>query len=295
MKKQKAFKAFNQDFTCRDFKYEVGKEYETAKPINPCSHGFHACKKPLDVLTYYPEIFKNKYAEVEQYGDLKEEDNKTVSSKIKIIAEISLKKLFNSHFKMIIDICKKSSEKNTSGYGAHSNTSGDGAHSNTSGDRAHSNTSGDEAHSNTSGDEAHSNTSGDGAHSNTSGDRAHSNTSGDEAHSNTSGDEAHSNTSGDGAHSNTSGDEAHSNTSGYGAHSNTSGDESIASSLGIKGVASASKGWIVLVDWRYINNEWVINNIYRAKVGKHKIQGTLIKPKTKYWFDNGELKYEKIK
>ena len=57
MKKEnviKGFKGFDKDLKCRDFQYEVGKEYETdKKPIRCTENGFHLCTEPLDVLSYY--------------------------------------------------------------------------------------------------------------------------------------------------------------------------------------------------------------------------------------------------
>ena len=51
MKKIKAYKILNHDYTCRGFKYEIGKTYrledEKGKLIDPelCDRGFHACAK----------------------------------------------------------------------------------------------------------------------------------------------------------------------------------------------------------------------------------------------------------
>ena len=117
-------------------------------------------------------------------------------------------------------------------------------------------------------------------------------TSGDEAHSQTSGYKAHSQTSGKYAHSQTSGDEAHSQTSGYKAHSQTSGNEAIACALGIEAKAKAVNGWIVIVDWRYDGDKYVINKIHSAKVGQ-KINKVKIQPDIFYWFENGQLMSEK--
>lgn len=39
-----AFKGFEPDFKCKDFQYEIGKEYETKGNISCCNNGFHACK-----------------------------------------------------------------------------------------------------------------------------------------------------------------------------------------------------------------------------------------------------------
>lgn len=54
-----AFKGFEPDFKCKDFQYEVGKEYETKGQINCCNNGFHACKVPLDVFKYYAPVNNN--------------------------------------------------------------------------------------------------------------------------------------------------------------------------------------------------------------------------------------------
>lgn len=52
-KKIKGYKGFNPDMTCRDFQYEVGKEYETGE-AKICEAGFHFCENPFDVWSYYP-------------------------------------------------------------------------------------------------------------------------------------------------------------------------------------------------------------------------------------------------
>jgi hypothetical protein len=95
----KSYKAFNQDFTCKGFQYEVGKEYECKEPINICRVGFHACENPFDVWNYY-DMLDARYAEVEQSGDIQREErgdnsSKTCSSKIKIKAELKLADIIN--------------------------------------------------------------------------------------------------------------------------------------------------------------------------------------------------------
>ena len=87
------YKGFNKDLTCRDFQYEIGKEYEIGEPICMCECGFHACKDPLAVFDFYMGIDK-RYCIVEQWGYMEEKGGKTVSSNIKIVREISLKELF---------------------------------------------------------------------------------------------------------------------------------------------------------------------------------------------------------
>lgn len=90
------YKGFDKDLKCRDFQYEVGKEYECEKAV-ACEEGFHFCKNPLDVLKFYPPCtYFNipRYCVVEGSGDfdLSVED-KVCCTKIKIIKEISLREL----------------------------------------------------------------------------------------------------------------------------------------------------------------------------------------------------------
>lgn len=150
----KAYKAFNSDWTCQGFKYEVGKKYEYFGDIEMCEIGFHACHVlPLDVLEYYGDnLFTQKYAEVELSGKIEKNGNKSCASKIKIKKEHTFQSFFNLHFSLVVDLCKKSKNANTSGDKSHANTSEKHSHANTSGDKSHANTSGDESHANTSGD-----------------------------------------------------------------------------------------------------------------------------------------------
>ena len=86
----KSYKGFNKDMKCRDFQYEVGKEYEMDGDIEACERGFHACPNPIDVFSYYPPA-TSRYCEVEQGGKLDEsESDKVCSSKIKIGAELTI-------------------------------------------------------------------------------------------------------------------------------------------------------------------------------------------------------------
>ncbi|WP_063393230.1 site-specific integrase [Ralstonia mannitolilytica] len=43
-----SYKGFNQDWTCRDFQYEVGKSYEHNGDVEACSGGFHACEYKVE-------------------------------------------------------------------------------------------------------------------------------------------------------------------------------------------------------------------------------------------------------
>lgn len=62
------YKGFDKDLKCRDFQYEVGKEYEE-KEAKVCSAGFHACENPLDIFNYYSPA-NSVFHEVEQSGKI---------------------------------------------------------------------------------------------------------------------------------------------------------------------------------------------------------------------------------
>ena len=121
--KIKAYKGFNTDLTCRDFQYEVGKEYEQKGKIEVCENGFHACENPMDVFGYYPPS-RSRYCEVEQSGTIGRSQYKIASSKIRIQCEIGLSGIINAGVKFILDKVnwKNDNATNTGNYSAATNT-----------------------------------------------------------------------------------------------------------------------------------------------------------------------------
>ena len=99
----KTYKGFDKDLKCRDFQYEIGKEYEMDGNIEACSRGFHACEAPLNVFEYYSPADGSRYCEVEQDGELdrRGDDSKVASSKIKIGAEIGIPGLVKAHIEYV--------------------------------------------------------------------------------------------------------------------------------------------------------------------------------------------------
>lgn len=106
-----SYKGFNKDLKCRDFQYEIGKDYEQFGKIECCENGFHACKLPTDVFKYYPPINGTRYCTVIQSGDLDSNtmsgDSKIASSKIYIESEISTEQLIEAG---VNNILKNASE-----------------------------------------------------------------------------------------------------------------------------------------------------------------------------------------
>ena len=87
----KGYKVFNEDWTCRDFKYEVGETYEMKESPQCCDRGFHFCTNLADCFYYYSFNTNNKVAEVEALGEIDKDndDTKHCTNKIKIVREIS--------------------------------------------------------------------------------------------------------------------------------------------------------------------------------------------------------------
>ena len=159
----KGYKGFNHDLTCRGFKYEVCKEYDTEKAVS-CETGFHFCENPFDVLRYYPPCTENgvnRFCEVEGSGDLdKSKEDKVSCTHIKIKAEIGLKGLINAGIKFILDRVNwgSSKEYNTDYRSAATNTGYQSAATNTGDQSAATNTGYRSAATNTGDQSAATNT-----------------------------------------------------------------------------------------------------------------------------------------
>ena len=213
----KSYKGFDKNLKCRDFQYEIGKEYEMDGEIKVCSRGFHACESPLEVFDYYPMI-GSRFCEVEQDGNISKEDRgtKICSSKIKIKAELKLADMINLGVEWLKEITSPEKIKTS-------------------------------IKDNSSGDDAKIGSSGNYAKIGSSGDYAKIGSSGDDAQIGSSGDDAQIGSSGDGAQIGSSGD---------GAKIDSTGEGCVIMCAGINSVAKASKGsWITLSEWSYSNKK----------------------------------------
>ena len=133
----KGFKGFNSKLQCRDFQFEVGKEYEE-KGARRCEYGFHFCENPLEVFIYYPPA-NSRYCEVEGSGEIDDdpENSKVAASKLTVKAEIGLLGLIKAgveYIKSKVD-WENDKETNTGDYSAATNTGDCSAATNT-GDRS---------------------------------------------------------------------------------------------------------------------------------------------------------------
>ena len=157
----KGYKGFDKDLKCRDFQYEVGKDYTTEGKIEACKNGFHFCENPMDVLGYYSPS-DSRYCIVESSGqeDRDGGDSKVATSKIHISAEIGLKGLIEAGVKFILDKVnwKDNKESNTGNRSAATNTGNRSAATNTGNWSAATNTGDWSAATNTGNQSAATNT-----------------------------------------------------------------------------------------------------------------------------------------
>ena len=137
----KCYKGFHKDLSCKDFRYEIGKEYETER-AEICEEGFHACEFPLDVLRYYNPA-DSRFCEVElDANEQTHNDSKRVGKKIKIDAEIGLSGLIKAGVKFILEKAdfENDNATNTGDRSAATNTGDCSAATNTGNHSAATNT-----------------------------------------------------------------------------------------------------------------------------------------------------------
>ena len=246
-----SYKAFDKNMQCRNFQYEVGKEYEMDGEIKCCNRGFHACKSPMEVWDHY-DMLSSRFAEVEQSGEIKEEENSTkvCSSHIKIKAELKLADIIKVGVEWLKDITSPSKFKT------------DGA-LNDNGDR-----------------NKQIGSSGYSAKIGSSGDFAKIGSSGDFAKIGSSGDFAKIGSSGDSAKIGSSGDSAKIGSSGESAKIDSTGEDSVIMCAGKGSKAKAKAGsWITLSEWKWNDKK---NRYVPVCVKTEYVDGNNIKADTWY-------------
>lgn len=101
----KAYKGFNKDLTCRGFQYEEGKTFETDE-AELCKSGFHACERPLDVLSYYPPATSVYHVvELDEVENKRDGDNKVCAKKITVGAKLSIGDLVKAQVQYTRERC----------------------------------------------------------------------------------------------------------------------------------------------------------------------------------------------
>ena len=132
---RKCIKGFDSELKCREFQYEVGKEYklEYGEEAKICEKGFHAIdgdECPLSVFDYYPPCDENgtpnRYCEVEVGGTIEKREEKIVGSEIKIGAEIGIPGLVKAHIEWVKRHLIDDDEHKSSNTGCQSSASNTG-------------------------------------------------------------------------------------------------------------------------------------------------------------------------
>ena len=124
------YKGTDKDMKCRDFQFEIGKEYEEAE-AKLCEKGFHGCEYPLDVFAHYaPADSRFFEADLDGVTDEESDDSKRAGTKIKLRAEIGIAGIVKAAVEYIKE--KAESSKNQTGcYSAATNTGNYSAATNT--------------------------------------------------------------------------------------------------------------------------------------------------------------------
>ena len=291
----KCFKGFDKDLKCRDFQYEIGKEY-TEEKADICNCGFHACEFPMDVFGYYPPS-DSRYCEVdlEENGQKSSDDSKRVGKKISVKAEIGIAGIIKAGVEYIKEQVNLEDDKatNTGDQSAATNTGNRSAATNTGNQSAATNTGNRSAATNTGYQSAATNTGNQSAATNTGYQSAATNTGYQSAATNTGDQSAATNTGNWSAATNTGYQSAATNTGNWSAATNTGyqsaaiveGKESIALATGINSKAKGKIGcFIVLAEWKEINYEYHIVDVKSAKV-----DGENIKEDTFYTLKDGKF------
>ena len=280
-----SYKAFDKNMQCRNFQYEVGKEYEMDGEIKCCKRGFHACKSPMEVWDYY-DILNSRYAEVEQSGKIDEEENSTkvCSSHIKIKAELKLADIIKVGVEWLKDI---TSPSKVNADGALNDNGDRKKQIGSIGNSAKIGSSGDYAQIGSSGDYAKIGSSGYSAKIGSSGYSAQIGSSGDYAKIGSSGDSAKIGSSGNYAQIGSIGNYAQIGSIGNSAKIGSTGEDSVIMCAGNSSIAKAKVGsWITLAEWKWSYEK---NHNVPVCVKTEYVDGDNIKADTLYQLKNGKF------
>ena len=279
------YKGTDKDMKCRDFQFEIGKEY-VEEEAKLCDKGFHGCEYPLDVFAHYaPADSRFFVADLDGVTDEKAEgDSKRAGTKIKLRAEIGIAGIVKAAVEYIKEKTE-SSKKQTGNRSAATNTGYYSAATNTGNRSAATNTGDRSAATNTGDRSAATNTGYYSAATNTGNYSAATNTGNRSAATNTGYYSAATNTGNRSAATNTGDRSAATNTGNYSA-ATVDGKESIAIVTGVDSKASGAIGcWLILTE----RGGWNGDTYPIKEVRAVKVDGEAIKPGVFYKLENGEV------
>ena len=244
MKKILAYKAFDKDLKCRNYQFEVGKEYH--EPIvKICQTGFHSCTNPYDVLNYYP-LIDSRFCEVEVWGTIEKhsEDSKIASEFIFLKRELTQKEMNLVCINYLITECEKGesgdfSKQSQSGDYSQQSQSGSYSQQSQSGSSNQQSQSGSSSKQSQSGSSSKQSQSGYSSKQSQSGSSSQQSQSGDFSQQSQSGDYSQQSQSGDYSQQSQSGDSSQQLQSGSSSKQCSCGDNSDIIVEGINSVAAA--------------------------------------------------------
>ena len=223
-----AYKAFDANWQCRGFQYEVGKTYTHDGEAVLCESGFHACEAPLDVLNYY-SITDSKFAQVELGGasaQKEDGDTKRAGKSIAIKLALSIADLISAQVEWTL---KSADKKNVaSGYSSAAASSGYSSTAASSGNSSAAASSGDSSKAASSGDSSAAASSGNSSTAASSGYSSKAASSGDYSKAASSGNSSKAASSGNSSTAASSGNSSKAASSGYSSKAASSGDYSTA-------------------------------------------------------------------
>ncbi|MFC3228764.1 hypothetical protein ACFOGJ_16085 [Marinibaculum pumilum] len=138
-----AYKAFNADWTCRGYQYEVGKTYEHPGPVEMCATGFHACTVPFDCWSYYERSTALARVTLASVTDERQGDSKVCGARITIEARLDLSDWTKAQVETVTALCKTaagrladSGHAAATGYRGHAAATGYRGHAAATGENA---------------------------------------------------------------------------------------------------------------------------------------------------------------
>jgi hypothetical protein len=85
----KGYKVTNKDMKCQTYQFELGKRHTQTGVLRICHNGFHFCSKVSHCFDYYSFSKENRVFEIEAYGELITEGNKSATLNISLLRELT--------------------------------------------------------------------------------------------------------------------------------------------------------------------------------------------------------------
>ena len=283
----KGYKAYKKGMICKDFQYEVDKEYTHDGELILCCSGFHFCENPLDILNYY-DLCDSEFSEVEATGKVTEarkEDTKRATDKIKIGRKLDLPAFIKASFEYLWELCSK--EEGLEGDHSKHASAGDYSKHASAGDYSQHASAGDYSKHASSGHCSQHVSAGDYSQHASSGTFSRIASSGDYSLHVSLGDYSKHASAGHNSRHASAGECSRHASSGDCSKIALEGEDSVGACIGDQGKIKGKKGcWITLAEWK--RNESKKRHV-PVCVKSAQIDGIKLKEDTWYRLENGEF------